>query len=74
MKFELIKQDIGLETETDDNGNYSVNITLGFKSDDDFIPPFSKDINVISNNSQTGFMVDEQRQAAVLKFVEEINK
>jgi hypothetical protein len=74
MKFELIKQDIGLETETDKEGNYSVNITLGFETDNDLIPPFSKDITVTSNNSQTGFMVDEQRQAAVLAFVEEINK
>lgn len=58
------------QEETDD---YEVTITLGLHTADDLIPDFSKDIIVRSNNAQTGFQVDEQRNLAVLEYIQEIN-
>jgi len=68
---EIVEQtrEIGQE-ETDD---YEVTITLGLHTADDLIPDFSKDIIVRSNNAQTGFQVDEQRNLAVLEYIQEIN-
>jgi len=68
---EIVEQTrvIGQE-ETDD---YEVTITLGLHTADDLIPDFSKDIIVRSNNAQTGFQVDEQRNLAVLEYIQEIN-
>jgi len=73
MKFQLVQADYGKESETDEQGNYSMNITLGLKADSDLIPPFSKDIEVVSNNSQTGYDVDAQRQKAIDEFMAKIN-
>lgn len=55
---------------TDD---YEVTITMGIHPTDGIGADFSKDIVVTSNNSQTGFEVDEQRNLAVLEYIQEIN-
>jgi hypothetical protein len=52
---------------------YEVDITIGLKHIDNFIPEFSKTISVKSNNSQTGFEVDEQRQQIVTDYMTQIN-
>ena len=87
MKYELIKTDISTErvifqeiigenneTQKIPTDEYEVDITIGLKHIDNFIPPFSKTITVKSNNSQTGFEVDEQRQLAIETFINEINQ
>jgi len=56
--------------ETDD---YEVTITLGIHPTDGIGADFSKDITVKSNNSQTGFEVDEQRQQIVTDYMTQIN-
>jgi hypothetical protein len=74
MQFNLVRTDYGLESETDDKGNYSVNITLALAPiDNDLIPPFSKDIVVVSNNSMTGYEVDKQRNKEITDFMGKIN-
>lgn len=86
MKYELIKTDISAERvvmqdiieddivvgqePTDD---YEVTITIGIHPTDGVAPDFSKDIIVTSNNSMTGFQIDEQRELAVDNFMTSIN-
>jgi hypothetical protein len=74
MKYELIRFDIGKETNTDEQGNYSVNITIALHPTDGIAADFSKDITVTSNNLQTGFEVDTQRQEAVNAYVAQVNQ
>lgn len=57
-----------------DENSYSIEITLGLESVDGVVPPFSKSITVISNNSQTGFEVDAQRELEISNYMKEINK
>jgi len=73
MKYELIKHDYGVETPTDEQGNYSTTITLALHPTDGIAPDFSKDITVISNNNMTGYEVDAQRQAEIEAFMLKIN-
>ena len=54
---------------TDD---YEVTITMGIHPTDGIGADFSKDIIVTSNNSQTGFQVDEQREQAVSDYMQSI--
>ena len=83
MKYELIKTDVSAERtvmqdiveiidkeETDD---YEVTITMGIHPTDGIGADFSKDITVTSNNSQTGFEVDIQREQAVDDYMQSIN-
>jgi hypothetical protein len=74
MKYELIRFDIGKETNTDEQGNYSVNITIALHPTDGIAKDFSNDITVTSNNSQTGFEVDAQRQEAVAAHLIQVNQ
>ena len=74
MKYELIKYDIGIESNTDEDNNYSVNITIGLHPTDGIAPDFSKDITVTSNNSQDGFQVDTQRLQAINDYIDLINE
>ena len=53
---------------------YEVDITIGLKHLDNFIPPFSKTIIVKSNNNQTGFEIDEQREQAIQDYLNLINQ
>ena len=83
MKYTILRKDISPERVimhniTDEEGTiisqeptdeYEVDITLGIKYENDFIPPFSKTITVRSNNSQTGFEVDIQRQLIIETFL-----
>jgi hypothetical protein len=86
MKYELIKTDISAErtvmqdvvvddvvTGQEETDNYEVTITLGIHPTDGVAPDFSKDIIVTSNNSMTGFQVDEQRELAVDNYLQAIN-
>jgi len=75
MQFEITAVDYGKESETNIDGDYSCTITIGLKQvGSDLIPPFSKDIVVISNNSQTGYEVDQQRDNAINEFLKNVNK
>jgi len=88
MKYTILQTDISperivMQNILDNEGNiinheptdeYEVDITLGIKYENDFIPPFSKTITVRSNNSQTGFEVDEQRQQAIQDYLNLINQ
>lgn len=83
MKYTILQTDISperivMQNILDNEGNiinqeptdeYEVDITLGLKYENEFIPTFSKTITVRSNNSQTGFEVDEQRQLAIETFL-----
>ena len=87
MKYELIKTDISAERvvmqdiieddivvgqePTDD---YEVTITIGIYPTDGVAPDFSKDIIVKSNNTQTGFEIDEQREQAIQDYLNLINQ
>ena len=73
MKYELIKYDIGIESDVDEDNNYSVNITIGLHPTDGIASDFSKDIRVQSNNSQDGFQVDAQRIQAINDYIALIN-
>jgi hypothetical protein len=73
MKYDLIKFDIGRETNTDEEGNYSAIITIVLHPTDGIAPDFSKDIVVTSNNNQTGYQVDAQRQITVENYINQIN-
>tara|TARA_R110000868_G_scaffold236129_3_gene490128 strand:+ start:341 stop:607 length:267 start_codon:yes stop_codon:yes gene_type:complete len=74
MTFELIKYDIGVESPANEDGNYSVNITIGIHCTDNVVPDFSKDIISTSNNSQTGTEVDLQREQEVNNYIIAINQ
>lgn len=78
MKYRIRIEDgnevIGYNVENViDSNNYSIEITLGLESIDGVVPPFSKSITVISNNSMTGFQVDAQRELAISNYMNEIN-
>lgn len=72
-KYEILAINYSAETTLEEN-KYSCKITIGLRSTDGVAPDFSKDIEVVSDNKQTGFEVDEQRQKAIDEFVESINK
>ncbi len=73
MKYEKIALGFSVETETDTDNKYSIKITIGIHPTDGIAPNFSKDIVVISDNSQTGFDVDKQREQAIEDFMQKIN-
>ncbi len=76
-----IMQDITETSENDEvvivgqeaTDDYEVTITLGIHPTDGIGTDFSKDITVTSNNSQTGFEVDIQREQAVADYMQSIN-
>jgi hypothetical protein len=67
MKYKLQSHWKETETETDENGNYSVDIVLVVESADEFLAGANvkKTITVVSNNDQTGHEVDAQRQKEI---------
>tara|TARA_R110000868_G_scaffold407706_2_gene689407 strand:- start:766 stop:999 length:234 start_codon:yes stop_codon:yes gene_type:complete len=66
---------LGYSVETViDELEYSINITLPLQDTGSLEVPFSATITVISNNSQTGFEVDTQRQLAVDNYLIAINQ
>lgn len=73
MKYEKIGLGYGIETVIDED-IYSINITIGLHPTDNIAPNFSVDIIVTSDNSQTGYEVDEQRNKAIEDYLELINK
>lgn len=72
MKYEKINLGYGVEKIIDDN-KYSINITIGLHSTDNIAPNFSVDIIVESDNAQTGYEVDIQRNEAVNEYLRVIN-
>lgn len=75
MKYELRENAVNFSAETAlDGEKYSCTITIGLRCVDGVGPDFSKDIVVISDNEQTGYDVDNQRQEAIDDFINEINK
>ena len=88
MKYTISQTDISserviMQNITDEQGNiigqeptneYEVDITIELKHLDNFIPPFSKTIIVKSNNTQTGFEIDEQRERAIQDYLNLINQ
>ena len=73
MKYEKTGLGYGAETVIDAD-IYSINITIGLHPTDNIAPNFSVDIIVTSDNSQTGYEVDEQRSKAIEDYLELINK
>lgn len=73
MKYEKTALGYGAEQNIDEN-KYSINITIGLHPTDNIAPNFSVDIIVTSDNSQTGYEVDEQRSKAIEDYLELINK
>lgn len=73
MAYELINTEAQFETPIDEK-TYKVDILLTFKSDNELIPNFTKVLTVISDNKQTGYEVDEQRQLEINNYLSEINK
>lgn len=72
MKYEKINLGYGVEKIIDED-KYSINITIGLHPTDGIAPNFSIDIIVESNNSQTGYEVDTQRNNAVSEYLNLIN-
>jgi len=68
-----IIDDVETITGQEATDDYEVTITLGIHPTDGIGTDFSKDIIVKSNNSMTGFQVDEQRNLAVIEYIQEIN-
>lgn len=73
MKYELIQSTISPEN-TLENYEYEVTITLWLHPTDNIAPNFSKEIKVISNNSQTGFEVNVQREQSIQDYIIQINQ
>jgi len=46
---------------------------MGIHTTDGIGADFSKDITVVSNNSQTGFQVDIERATAIEEYMQSIN-
>ena len=67
MKYKLLSSWEETETETDEKGNYSVDIVLVVASTDEFLAGSNvkKVITVSSSNTQTGYEVDAQRQKEI---------
>ena len=65
--------DVETVTGQEETDYYEVTITMGIHPTDGIGADFSKDITVTSNNSQTGFEVDEQREQAVADYMQSIN-
>lgn len=67
--------DLGYSVETIiDENTYSIDITLPLQTNDELEVQFSKTITVISENSQTGYEVDLQRQEAINNYIIQINQ
>jgi hypothetical protein len=67
-----IINDVETVTGQEPTDNYEVTITIGIHPTDGIGADFSKDITVTSNNSQTGFEVDIQREQAVSDYMQSI--
>jgi len=73
MKYELTNSVVLSETVINES-EYSVDIELYIHPTDGIAPDFSKTITVVSDNKQTGYEVDVQREQEISIFVENINK
>ena len=73
MKFTIRNITVGQE-KTIDEKYYSNMITLSIETDNENIPAFSNDIEVICSNDLTGFEVDELRQNEINNYINSLNK
>ena len=71
MAYELVDWLIKPE-ETIDEHTYKVGINIVIKTSDNVVE-FTRDIEVISFNSQTGYEVDQQREQAVTNYINQLN-
>lgn len=73
MLYKLLEIEYRKETDTDKDNNYGVTIDLSIQHLSGFQHGeiFTKCIEVVSNNLQTGFQVDEQREKAITDFCTE---
>lgn len=71
--YELLPEKSVLGENNQPTDEYQVNIQIWVKPVDGIAPIFTKEITVVSHNSQTGFEVDEQRQSAIENFINGIN-
>ena len=74
MKYELIKWDFCSQSTTDEQGNYSVKVTIAIHPTDSIAADFSNDIEIPLSNELTGWQVDAAIELAVNNYVTEINK
>jgi len=74
MKYEKIKADFCNQSETDEQGNYSVKVTIAMHPTDGIAADFSNDIEIPLSNELTGWECDKVVELAVSNFVTEINK
>ena len=72
MKYEIINTYIGSEQTINDDV-YKVVISIYLRTTDGVIESFFKEIEVESQNSQTGYEVDEQRETAISDFLTNLN-
>lgn len=72
MRFEILNTSLSVE-EVIDADNYMVTITIFLTDTKGLIPDFQKGVDVISNNSMTGFEVDAQREEAIQNLLKEVN-
>ncbi len=72
MKYKLLSQWKEDESETDEEGYYSINLKLSVGSVDPFFEDakITKTVVVTSHNSDNGFKVDEDRKKAVKDYCE----
>jgi hypothetical protein len=73
MRYEIIEQSVTAEIATTEN-KYKVTISVAIKDTECLIPNFSKYFEVESDNAQTGFEVDVQRQSVVNAYLSELNQ
>jgi len=74
MKYELLNTIISAEMPILESDEYAVIITLRLHPTDNIASDFSKDVVVVSNNSQTGFEVDAQREQEIQNYLNQINQ
>lgn len=74
MKYELLYTEISSEIPIENTDNYKIVIQIRLHPVDNIAPDFSKDIIVVSSNSQTGFEVDAQREQEIQNYLNQINQ
>lgn len=81
-KYKLVNYSVSAESQIGDRVNgevimtdkYMATITIEIGSTDGVADNFIRTIQTISDNAQDGFEVDDQREAEVNAFVDNLNK
>ncbi len=72
-RYKLLSVNVHPEIVLSDS-TFSNIITLNIFPNDSIVPPFSKDINVISFMRMSGFEIGMQRDSAVVNYMRKLNK